>query len=397
MICHGVGSPIIVNGETFIQTEKDQEGMAVYGPYALYEPGIYSVTFNVMPDSGHYDDGIICGWADVTSSFGTISLERTNLYINRLLRDDGLVVLHFELLEATQLEFRVWTLGKARLRVSTSIVASPIQAKGWCPVCKPDVRESDDFFRNNFLRFRELYENGGEIHLTAQGAIATCAGVSFYLRASEQFQQVNEIFFVRDYNCDFRANIMAIDVGMNVGLTSLYMATSPHVIEVHGFEPFPNTFTRALDNFNLNPALSKKIIPTNAGLSDANQELSVLSNPDDTMGTSIRGTTAGFPGTITVRNATEIFEELISRAKSNGWEIMAKIDCEGSEFAIIESLGAAGLLKHVRVLMIEWHKWWSSDKSQKDIVGPLMESNFVIFDRTMPANPHAGMLYAVHL
>jgi FkbM family methyltransferase len=165
---------------------------------------------------------------------------------------------------------------------------------------------------------------------------------------------------------------------------------------VHGFEPFHKPFARALENFSLNPELAKKIIPSNTGLSSTDQELSVLSSAHrHELSTSIRGQQTGNPETITIQNATEIFAGLISRAKSNGWEVITKLDCEGSEFAIIESLAAAGLLKDIRVLMVEWHKWWSSDKSQRDIVAPLIEDNFVIFDHTVPADPYAGMLYAV--
>ncbi len=392
---HQIGSPITVNGETFIQTEKDQEGIALYGPYELYQPGIYSVTFCVMPDSD-YAGNTICGFADVASSYGTNVLERTNLFIDRLLQNDGRVVLHFELPEARELEFRVYSIGNSRLRVSTGMVASPIPAKGYCPVLTPDLGVSDEFFRNNFQHFRQIYENGGELQITTQGTIARFAEVSFYVRSPDDFQLITEIFIINEYNCDLEANVLAIDVGMNVGLTSLYMARNPRVIEVHGFEPFRNPFTRSLENFSLNPKLSRKITPYNTGLSSINQELSVLSNEDSTIGTSLRGRQTGDTEIITVRNATEIFKELISRAKSKNLEVIVKIDCEGSEFAIIESLAAAGLLKYIRVLMIEWHKWWSSEKSQRDIVGPLIEDNFVIFDRTMPSNPHAGMLYAVH-
>ena len=340
MIHHEIGLPITVDGETFIQTEKDQEGMAVYGRYKLYQPGIYSVTFDVVPDHNNCSDGSICGYADVTSSYGKILLERTNLFVDRLLREGGQVILHFELPEATELEFRVYSNGKARLRVSTGIVALPIIAKGYCPVLRPNMHGSDDFFRDNFQHFRHIYENGGQFRETAEGTIATCAEVSFYVRSTDDFQIISEIFFVNEYNCDLRESMLAVDVGMNIGLTSLYMAKNPRVMEVHGFEPFRNPFARALENFSLNPTLSKKIRPSNTGLGGTNQELDVLCNADSTIGTSIRGQKTGNSEKITVQNAAPIFARLVARAKAKGWEVIAKIDCEGSEFAIIESLEA---------------------------------------------------------
>jgi hypothetical protein len=75
--------------------------------------------------------------------------------------------------------------------------------------------------------------------------------------------------------------------------------------------------------------------------------------------------------------------------------VFLKIDCEGSEFAIMQSLERAGLLILIDAIMIEWHKWWSADLSQKDIIRSLLDAGFVVFDRTTPANVFAGMVYAV--
>jgi hypothetical protein len=45
--------------------------------------------------------------------------------------------------------------------------------------------------------------------------------------------------------------------------------------------------------------------------------------------------------------------------------------------------------------MIEWHKWWSKEKTQQDIIRPLTKAGHLVFDRTNPENPYAGMLLAV--
>jgi len=86
--------------------------------------------------------------------------------------------------------------------------------------------------------------------------------------------------------------------------------------------------------------------------------------------------------------------EVIPEARSKNLDLVVKMDCEGSEFAICERLDEAGLLNQIRVFMIEWHKWWS-EKTQHDIISRLIRCGFDALDHTNPENPHAGMLYAI--
>ena len=80
-----------------------------------------------------------------------------------------------------------------------------------------------------------------------------------------------------------------------------------------------------------------------------------------------------------------------------GLEIVVKMDCEGSEFPIFEDLEVRGLIGKIRIFMIEWHKWWSHDKTGFDLVRPLLANGFDILDQTNVANPHAGMIYAIRI
>ena len=88
-------------------------------------------------------------------------------------------------------------------------------------------------------------------------------------------------------------NSIVIDIGMNVGIASLFFATLPHVEKVYAFEPFKAPYLRAMDNFKLNPALSAKIQAYNFGLSNKFEELDVLAEELRTIGTSVRGVAPG--------------------------------------------------------------------------------------------------------
>lgn len=398
MMLHQTGSLVEVGGHFVVQTEKDQAGLTTFGPYELFYPGIYSATFDIETNSTTATkESIICGWAEVVASKEQHIIEKTNLYLNRLCPGADKVALSFEIQEPTEIEFRVYSSGKAALKVATNVSIDKLSDKGYFPLfrtCSPYV---DAFFRENLQHFRFIYENGGDVTITEQGTLVTCRGVSFYVRALEDFQLVNEIFFSNEYSCELKHKAVAIDIGMNVGLTSLYLASNPNIVEVHSFEPFQAPFNRALENFDLNPSLRQKIFAKNVGISDREELLTVLSEAQSTIGTSIKGSKTGTEEQISIQNASETIGNVISRAKKQNLEVILKIDCEGSEFSVFESLLRNGLIGEIRVFMIEWHKWWSADKSQKDIVEPLLDNEFVVFDHTTPGNIYAGMLFAVRM
>ena len=182
---------------------------------------------------------------------------------------------------------------------------------------------------------------------------------------------------------------------MNCGLTSLYAAQLGHVKEVHAFEPFQGPFRDAVENFSLNPELAKKITPYHFGLGDGDRTLTVTSDTENTIGVSIRGQVSGTSQEIKIRDASDVLSKLISKAKENGQDAVLKLDCEGSEFAIFDALVRNGMLSSINLCLVEWHKWWSLDASQRDLILPLLKENFVVFDRTRASNPHAGTFFAV--
>ena len=129
-IRHEVGSLIIENGKAYVETEEGEDGCAFFGPYEMYPPGVYSVTFNIQVDRDKAGDKSICGRADVSRYSGTDVLKKADLFIDQLIRDDGRLTLHFVLNLGCDLEFRVYTNGRARLRVWTGMAAVPSASDG---------------------------------------------------------------------------------------------------------------------------------------------------------------------------------------------------------------------------------------------------------------------------
>ena len=99
---------------------------------------------------------------------------------------------------------------------------------------------------------------------------------------------------------------IVIDVGMNVGIASLYFAQNESVKEVYSFEPFHQTFIRAMENINLNcDEIREKIHPFEFGLSNSDKMVPAIWDEDNLGGNRAMETEGkkGIPMDVHVKNA----------------------------------------------------------------------------------------------
>ena len=257
----------------------------------------------------------------------------------------------------------------------------------------PLVLPKPAMFLQHVQLFRGLYEYGAAIRIVDNDVVVTIDGVSFYARVIDDLRFVAEIFLLRTYNFMLERECCVIDIGMNIGLVSLRFAREEIVKEVHSFEPLKRTYDRALANLSLNPEIAGKIFAHNIGLAEADEDGTILvGDVDDSGAFTIGGSAIGGPEQISVRNAATTLKPIIDAAKANGRDIVAKVDCEGSEFAIFPTLEAHGLLADVSVFMVEWHGG-DRDLSQRELIAPLIRHDFVVFD--LAGRSGNGFFYAV--
>lgn len=236
-----------------------------------------------------------------------------------------------------------------------------------------------------------MADYGIKFSMSDNEASADVWGIKFKIRSGEELDLIQEIFFINEYNFSAARDCTVFDIGMNVGLASLSFAKKPFVKQVYSFEPFDIPFRRAVENFRMNPGIAPKIHPFHFGLGSGNQTQSVYAEELNTVGVSIKGTAQGIKHDISVRDAGE---EIGSRIDSRTANI-CKVDCEGSEFAIFDSLERADLFPSIDMFMIEWHKWWDTSKTQDDLLAPLLKAGYFALDMTSPSNPMVGYICAV--
>jgi len=218
--------------------------------------------------------------------------------------------------------------------------------------------------------------------------------LKFFVQTEEEIFILKEVFLDGIYNIIDNGHNVLIDIGMNVGITSLFLASRGNK-KIFSYEPFKPTFDQALRNFKLNPQFITYIEPSNFGLGEKNETLVVDYFYELKGNMSISGIPQGIQKngnktnqeTIIIKDVNEILKPILK--SHEGFDFILKIDCEGSEYAIINSLNKENLLTEIKSIMVEWHS-----KGPEPIVEILSKAGFTIFSFT-PLSKSVGMIYAV--
>jgi FkbM family methyltransferase len=386
-----VGTLVDLQCGPAIRTRPDALGHAVYGPYERIEAGQYEVSFVIRlaePAPAACDP--LCAIIDVALDSGARSISYDFVFASQLDRDFTRVTLPFELDRAAQAEFRVFVGGSISIEVLDAPALSPL-AEGR-PSAAVSPWDIPLLVRRRPMA-KYLYENGARLVRVGTSLRATLDGITFHANDYDDVNFIDELFWKKAYNFRSGAETCVVDVGMNVGLASLLFAAKPEVREVHSFEPFPETFDRGMANLALNPTLADRIFPRRLGLGDGDEDATFL--VEDTHGDSgmrsTRSVDGGTPVVLSIRDAGATLGPILVAAGERGLKRVVKIDCEGAEFAIFQSLSRAGLWGEIDVLIVEWHRVYAG-RTQEELFRPLFDAGFIVIDLTPPINN--GFFYA---
>lgn len=260
--------------------------------------------------------------------------------------------------------------------------------------------KSELFILDGYKNAKELKHTiGATFERNAEGEInLTIAGLKFYIKTAEELYILTEIYCKGTYNLQLNKSAIFIDIGMNVAFTSLYFASLNNIEKVIGFEPLRPTKEQAEKNISLNQSIQQKILVNNYGLSDVDATLEIDYTPTFRGSVGIDGISEHVKNMV---GSKEINKEKIELKKASN-EIDAicneyrdqlkilKIDCEGSEYQIIPDLFAAGTLKRINFILMEWHH-----KGPEPLVQVLNDAGFAIISH----DPYSrfGQIYAYNM
>lgn len=209
---------------------------------------------------------------------------------------------------------------------------------------------------------------------------ASYKDINFVIRGNDEEYIFSEVFINSDYQIESNDDLIVFDIGMNVGIASLYFSTLENVKYIYGFEPFKFTYLCALENFDLNPKLKEKIIPLNYG----------LGNEDNWVKGCIDYTYKGNSSVVRevpwandqvelveIRKTGSVLNEFINKHKD--LKVFIKIDCEGGEIEIFKDEEFLTILDNIVGITLETH---TVDIFNK-IVDILSSKNFSISSKIL--------------
>lgn len=237
-----------------------------------------------------------------------------------------------------------------------------------------------------------------EIVLTLQedACYCECGEVRFRLKHSSDFGVLNQVFAHMEYGLSVQGTFSVIDVGMNIGLTSLFFARMDNVTDVYGYEPFPETYKQAATNIAMNETgIRNKIKSYQRGLGNAERTLRLKNYSSDfSWGMRVDGLESAEEdsgdGVVKILKADEEIDRIIGQCK--GDFIVLKLDCEGSEYDVLSVLDRSKVLEKIDIVLMETH-----DFREKEAIDVLRGNNFIVFHQFMGTAEGLGMVYATRL
>ena len=225
-----------------------------------------------------------------------------------------------------------------------------------------------------------------------EGVLARFNGLQLYLESSEEFFIVKEVFIEKDYNLLSNASLVVFDIGMNIGISSLFFGLQDNVKKIYSFEPVVTTYNQALYNLELNTTISDKIEAFNFGLGGVTRTEKVLYNSQAKGNCGIRRELSlvvdqkdASEIDINIKNVQDVLPDLFAQHPKE--KKVLKIDCEGAEYEILQKLNDSNLLVDIDILLIEWH-----DKGAALLEELLVANNFSVISRHLTSI--TGMIYA---
>ncbi len=215
----------------------------------------------------------------------------------------------------------------------------------------------------------------------------------------EGWMMADEVWRVKVYTKyrGIRRGDYVVDIGANVGLFSIFAALSEKDVLVYAYEPMEEAFKIFKANVQINN-LESKVFLFKKGVGQARRRAMLYKSEGKFGSASI------FKENLVVfdhRSKKEIFipedkikSEIVeiidanSIWKNNGHFNFVKMDCEGAEYEILESLGNS--VRRIEHFAIEYHKGY---QWLKDF---FLKKGFRVDEICPSANPRFGIIYATN-
>ena len=145
---------------------------------------------------------------------------------------------------------------------------------------------------------------------------------------------------------DIRRAGVIIDIGANVGFFGLYASSINPGVKIHAFEPFPKNADQLKKNLGLNPG--SQVILHQAAVTDQTGTMELYFSPGDDSGCTLNEVRGQSCSVKTVG-----INDLFTACSVSKCDLL-KMDCEGSELAILRT-ASPSVLMAIQSIIMEYH------------------------------------------
>ena len=183
----------------------------------------------------------------------------------------------------------------------------------------------------------------------------------FYINASYGY-------FFWNFLSDISYNFVFIDIGTNQGLYTICAAKNKFCTEVYSFEPINSTFSLLAKNVFINK-VSKKCRLLKKAVSDQTGTLD-LSIKDNHSGAATIRLGCRAEGYIKKEKIETVDQIVLNNLINNNkiFPIVLKIDVEGHEETVINTLIKSNFFKRVKIIFYEVDEDWVNPKKLEDLL-----------------------------
>ena len=200
----------------------------------------------------------------------------------------------------------------------------------------------------------------------------------FFIKQTTEASAIIETFIREQYSRLTVKNRVVVDIGANVGDSAIYFAARG-AKRIYSFEPYTYSFKLAVENIKLNN-LTRKIKLLNEAVDGKRGKIRIPITFVNTAGSSLKSFDIG--KTILVVK----LEDIVKKYKLK--DALLKMDCEGSEYAIL--LGSnRNTLRTFNQIVVECHKGYLNIEKK------LKETGFEV-KHTLPYNK-TNILWATRI
>ena len=214
----------------------------------------------------------------------------------------------------------------------------------------------------------------------------TKTGLNIKIRVnSTDLMALTHVWMIQEYSnsgFDINDSDIVIDIGAHIGLFALFASQFCKQGKIFCFEPIKENYELLVENINSNKI--KNIIPFNFAVSKESDSVKIFLN-DDYSGHSMFLETNNFV-IVKSKSLLDIFSE------NNIQECnFLKLDCEGAEYDIINSL-PSDFLNKIKKSVIEYHLADTHPQLLEQLIKKLRKCSFIV--NTRPLFSDIGFLFA---